>query len=285
MNKYLEIYRISIHHEFFEENQCSSINISPTGSCRNELNNLGLFIKRRSINEWSLLIRNDELHKENFLFWLYNKQSLDFCMEVTHNDFFLYTNWPDFSFTKDYAFEVDHKALDALIKTNKVKFGLLPNNGTIPVRIIEKEKSSNHGIAILNTTFSREIIENRWANPHKDPYHINIQFYPLKVRWEFIMLPRNNKKNQKLILRESEKLLNLSPLEEFEMLPGQNAYKGFTTEDLYLKENYSYQIQLWEKRNQGKKIILDHIPIPITGECPVNKKHDELQVITRYCYF
>ncbi len=285
MSKYLEIYRIVVNHEFFEENQCTCINLSPTVKCSEDLIGLGLFIKRRSINEWSLLIRNNELHKENLLLWLYNKRKLSFCLEVTHSDFFLYTNWPDFSFVKDYAFDVDHNVMDILSKNKKVKFGLLPKIGEIPVKTIENKKSSNHGVAMINISFSREIIETRWLHPDKEAYRISIQFYPLKVKWEFVMLPKNNKKNQKLLLKESEKRLNITPLEEFEMLPGQYAYRGSTSEDIYLRENNTYQIQLWEQKSQGKKMILDHIPVPTTSEYKIVNSHDKSCVITKYCYF
>jgi hypothetical protein len=287
MSSYSTIYRIVIGHEFFEENVCRFIKISPTPECKTHLNNLGMIINQFAINEWHLLVPGDDLHKEKIILWLQNNdQSLDFDMEVIQTDFFHCTNWPEFSYTKNYEFQMEPNGINVLLSENELVFGLIEDKKTVPVSINTNDKKQNiSSVCKLCLTFSEEIINNIWSVKNRAEYNIKVQYNSLKVIWEFILIPRNSTNNKTLVLKEVEERLELSQLDEIEVTPGQLAYKGYTTELIPLKENYNYQIQLWELRDSGKKMILEDMPLPKAGEFSKNYSNNNSQIITKFYYF
>ena len=278
---------MGIYHDFFEKDQCRGVNAAPVQECREDLFNLGLLFKQISVNEWGVFVTKDELHKDKLLLWLEtDSNALVFHVEIRQSDFFLYTDWPGYSPKESYVFETASDAVEGVALRGEFHYGVVPEEHvTLYKRDKLLPKRKRQTVGFLKLGFSKNRVERFWQEDINQPFRVMIRFHALKVFWEFVLIPRNYLANQILMLKEATGKMEFTSLEEFELMPGQWAYRGFSSRSVYLKECYEYRVQLWELKHTGKRLITAEVPLPQAGEFSIKASKENSKIITKYFYF
>lgn len=112
---------------------------------------------------------------------------------------------------------------------------------------------------------------------------INIQIPTKEVYWAFILVPKHSNKSIDVELIEDNNKLKFTLPEKCEGESEKFAVKSTTVESIAMKEKYGYQISLWEKKNNGEKVLLyRQIPIPRIESL---SSDGDKKLITSYVYY
>lgn len=112
---------------------------------------------------------------------------------------------------------------------------------------------------------------------------INIQIPTKEVYWAFILVPKHSNKSIDIELIEDSNELKFTLPEKYEEESKKFAVKSMTVESIAMKEKYGYQISLWEKKNNGEKVLLyRQIPIPKIESL---SSDGDKKMITSYVYY
>ncbi|MFA8434715.1 MAG: hypothetical protein ACEPOZ_09385 [Marinifilaceae bacterium] len=287
MSSYVQIYRVVVLHDFFEGNRCRGVNLVPVPECMNQMGNLGLLFRQNNYNEWGLYAKDDELQRDKLQLWMEEETSaLEFQVEVSQNDFFLYTDWPGYSPKECYVFEIGDKEKELLDSEGELHYGVVPEEKIIVCRRDKTlQKQSNRVLGFLKLGFSDKMVENWGQTEVSQCKEITIGFHALKVVWEFILIPRDSSVDQNLLLKDATGKMELETLEKFELTQGLMAYRGVSSSLIQLKECYDYRVQLWELKQTGKRLISSEIPLPRVGEFSIKATKENPQIVSKYFYF
>lgn len=111
---------------------------------------------------------------------------------------------------------------------------------------------------------------------------IQVEIQSKEAYWEFVLIPKYAQRDAIIELRENNSRLAFTPMQNYE-LPGEGVVlRCTTTEKVAMKEIHQYRIRLWEKGNNGERILNNYIPLPKPEASSILNQRE---AITSYIYY
>lgn len=258
MDNYHSIYRLKIEHEYFRENICHAISITPLGL--RLMKRRGILFRQTAVNEWDMVCDSSKIGASILT------EVLTFGVSISDPAFILYTNWTEFNPSSSYRLELPATTTDAVAAIKQARGKRMINSSFCT---IELQFTENMLKEIQSGKFQTDIL----------------RFYPKAAKWEYLFIPRNGKENsgRKFILKESDDKIIFSDPQAVEIL-GKKALRFLSDDKITIKEYYNYRINFLEMipdSTQVKKTLMKDIPYPKPG----NFLNMQTDVIQHICYF
>lgn len=226
MDYFDDILKFSIQHDYFSNKKCPVINVCPDPATQRLLINYRWLFKKTDKNEWTLI--GDASHA---LSGLSGTATMEITLDATVNDpqflYYTHTLLPDLHTGSDLQYKESNSH-----RTFQIKLSFT---------VSKPDKAPN------------------------SPTEVCIQYKPLLRYWEYILLSRTQEENiRELYLSDMEGLFTFAPAEPIEW-NGQAGYRIRTTTPVELKEHYLSEIQLFENKKLGKKLLRKNISPPTPG--------------------
>lgn len=233
------IFKLCILHDYFIDMICPGIQICPDKESLRILNNNQWVFKQTNKNEW-VLVGDISRSLTNFL--SSSHDIIHLKATISDSRFLYYTD------------------------------SLLPKSSSDTEIQCHADENSYRSFEIT-FPITKEMLEEALAN---HPAEQNLQYASFHRYWEYLLISRTVTDEFKdIYLFDAEGTIAFGATE----LINWNERKTYCIQSLKpirLKEHYSTNIQLFEKRVLGKKLLIKNIQPPIPGQF-ISEKKDTIQ--------
>ena len=289
MSNYVELFAIRISHDFFENNMCSCLYLTPTDDTANVIENANLILKQ-SANGLQILCDKSKI---DVLALYMNSSEDDFCFEFKAYSQDSYFN----SYTEPYIKE-KNKILyfdnrtdstgvgDIIVSKNK----MVSDKDIIALSFEAKEDYVSKKAKILKSVFSRKdqfilpvfylriysknkkkALLKHWLEKGITTY--TVAFSARQTYWKYYLLGESA--NERTFIIDPEKKIKFQSLGDYVLADNRAAYIFRTTKKIPLQEKYNFRFQLKEKINDSEQVLLNKLPVAClsqTGKEVVERK-------------
>lgn len=281
MDKYTEILKLVVDHEFFIDQRCDAITIYPNNDSMCFWDSVNLLFKKINSNTWSIFLGVGNFDKKKLEIFLNDDELLlNFSIHRDKSKFLLYTYWP-------YSAITD--LLVVQVPVNKLKNECIQLNfdetysGELNCKALSNKLNS--GLFMHLEIDIKEVL-SRFLNIDENfkPLEVKLNFSVIHMVWEYIIIQKKEWNCNEIELKDKTGNLEFTPLEQIDFLEEDRVYRSVSTKPVNLSDAYAYKIQLWSNKKSKKQLIYADIPLPNLENMSINSMNDK-KMITNYIYY
>ncbi len=237
---------ITVRHTFFHTEN-AGVELKETDATSRFLQKSGLLFRKQNAAQWVLLKPETEPGTLNLCNLILKEAEtfLDFELLIKSPDFYYMTRWEDTGLQSTSA---------------GIRFRAGEEGGKIP--------------KYLQVRIDPQFPER--------PGEIPITLPCREVRWEYILIPKYGNNTYPVELKESQDRLIFSVPEPISFPGEKEVYRSISSSFIPMKETYPYKIGLWERRENGRRLLNNHMPFPKVTSASVVEPGE---VISSYFYY
>lgn len=272
--------KISVDHEFFNDQKCDVIKLYPNQNESNLWTSLNLHFKKINENSWSVFIGMDEKDKRKLQIFLdEDSLILNVKVQTDKSKFLNYTYW-------SYAFNEDLCVLRVPSRgeNNKIQINIAKNDLKILDRIIINGGLKKHNLMQLEIDIKEELLRLLLEKEKFKYSRVELTFDVIQIFLEYVFIRKNKWDPENMVLIDNSGQLEFTPLQEINYFQNEKAYLSRITKPVKLNSQYPYCIQLWYKKQAKRQLIFADIPIPDILEESIQSGKSQ-KIITKYIYY